>query len=61
MDSDTLNTMKAAACYDIGEFARFFPLGKEFLEERNAKVYLANLMGDQGSSAELKKEAITAY
>ena len=33
--------MKAVACYDIGEFARFFPLGKEFLEERDTKTYLA--------------------
>lgn len=53
--------MQAVACYDLGEFARFFPLGKEFLEERNTKEYLAQLMGSQGSSAELKKEAITAY
>ena len=53
--------MKAVACYDIGEFARFFPLGKEFLEERDTKTYLAELMGNQQSSAELKKEAITAY
>ena len=22
-----INTMKAVACYDLGEFARFFPLG----------------------------------
>lgn len=53
--------MQAVACYDLGEFARFFPLGKEFLEERNTKEHLAMLMGNQGSSAELKKEAITAY
>jgi len=46
MDNDSLNQMKAVACYDIGEFARFFPLGKEFLEERETKVFLANLMGD---------------
>ena len=38
--------MKAVACYDIGEFARFFPLGKEFLEERDTKTYLAELMGN---------------
>ena len=52
--------MKAVACYDLGEFARFFPLGKEFLEERNTKGYLAELMTGN-NSAELKKEAITAY
>lgn len=60
-DKAALDTMKAVACFDLGEFARFFPLGKEFLEERNTKMFLAQLMGDQNSSAELKKEAITAY
>ncbi len=53
--------MKAVACFDLGEFARFFPMGKEFLEERDTKVHLARLMGNANSSAELKKEAITAY
>jgi len=53
--------MKAVACYDLGEFARFSPIGKEFLEDRSTKQYLAELMGNPGSSAELKKEAITAY
>lgn len=53
--------MKAVACYDLGEFARFFPLGKDYLEERSTKAYLAQLMGDPGSNAELKKQAITAY
>jgi len=23
-----VDTMKAVACYDLGEFARFFPLGQ---------------------------------
>lgn len=53
--------MKAVACYDIGEFARFSPIGKDFLNERNAKTYMAQLMSSPNSSAELKKEAITAY
>lgn len=60
-DSASLDQMKAVACYDLGEFARFFPLGKDYLEERGAKVHLAELMGSPVSSAELKKEAITAY
>ena len=46
-DMHGLDQMKAVACYDIGEFARFFPLGKEFLEERDTKTYLAELMGNQ--------------
>ncbi len=53
--------MKAVACYDLGEFARFFPLGKAYLESRNANTRIAELMGSTRSSAELKKEAITAY
>lgn len=60
-DPASVDQMKAVACYDLGEFARFSPIGKEFLEDRNTKEYLAALMGDVNSSAELKKEAITAY
>lgn len=56
-----MDQRKAVACFDLGEFARFFPSGKDFLEQRNTKTYLAELMSNQGSSAELKKEAITAY
>lgn len=61
LDAQTLDTMKAVACYDLGEFARFFPLGKRYLEERSARENIAILMGAPQSSAELKKEAITAY
>ena len=46
MDLESLNQTKAVACYDIGEFARFSPIGKDFLEERETKSFLANLMGD---------------
>jgi len=53
--------MKAIACFDLGEFARFYPTGKQILEAKNAKSYMAALMRDSSSSAELKKEAITAY
>ena len=61
LDATALDTMKAVACFDLGEFARFFPLGKTYLEERQAKIKIAELMGSPHSSAELKKEAITAY
>lgn len=61
IEAERLQTMKAVACYDIGEFARFFPMGKDHLELRNTKTHLTNLMQDAGSSAELKKQAITAY
>ena len=57
----SLDTMKAIACYDLGEFARFYPRGKQILDAKDAKTYLAALMQAQNSSAELKKEAITAY
>ena len=57
----SLDTMKAIACYDLGEFARFYPRGKQILDAKDAKTYLASLMQAPGSSAELKKEAITAY
>ena len=53
--------MKAIACYDLGEFARFYPRGKQILDAKNTREYLAELMGSNSSSAELKKEAITAY
>ena len=53
--------MKAVACYDLGEFARFFPLGKQYLEGMHANSKIAGLMGSPKSSPELKKEAITAY
>ena len=45
LDAQTLDTMKAVACYDLGEFARFFPLGKRYLEERSARENIAILMG----------------
>ena len=36
-DKQSMDSMKAVACYDLGEFARFFPLGKAYLEEKDAK------------------------
>jgi V-type H+-transporting ATPase subunit H len=56
-----IDTMQAVACYDLGEFARFFPLGQRYLEQKGAKLSLANIMQSKHSSPELKKEAITAY
>lgn len=31
-NKDEVDTMKAIACYDLGEFARFYPLGRDYLE-----------------------------
>jgi hypothetical protein len=36
--------MKAVACYDLGEFARFFPLGQRYLEQKGAKEHIAAIM-----------------
>lgn len=52
---------KAIACFDLGEFAKYFPFGRQFLEQLNLKVEIIKLMGRVNSSAELKKEAITSY
>lgn len=56
-----MNMKKAVVCFDLGEFARFFPQGRGFLEMNKAKDRLSALMTDPTSSPELKKEAITAY
>jgi len=52
---------KAIACFDLGEFARFFQFGRQILERQNLKEKIIYLMGMKTSSAELKKEAITCY
>jgi len=51
----------AVACYDLGEFARFYPHGKTFLNSLDVKDKLAELMASDNASAKVKKEAITAY
>jgi len=52
---------KAVACYDLGEFARFYPLGKKYLEEKGGKEAILQIMQNQNANPELKKEAITSY
>lgn len=56
-----LDTRKAVACFDLGEFARYFPQGRHFLEVNGAKEQLARIMSDNKAQPDLKKEAITAY
>ena len=53
--------VKSIACFDLGEFARFFPYGRQYLETLHLKEKIITLMGQTNSSAELKKEAITCY
>ena len=55
------DSVKAVACYDLGEFARFYPMGKEVLSRYDVKSKMAALMADQKASAEVKKEAITCF
>lgn len=37
---------KAVALYDLGEFSRFYPLGRSFLEQQGAKEPIALIMGN---------------
>jgi len=55
--------VKAVACHDIGEFARFHPHGRKFISslEVDVKEKMAELMKDPAVSAEVKKEAITCF
>lgn len=53
--------VKAVACYDLGEFAKYYAHGKTFLNELNVKSKITLLMADPKVSAEVKKEAITCY
>lgn len=55
------NKIKAIACFDLGEFARFFPQGKTILDNHNVRVKMTKLMQSKDTSSEVKKEAITCY
>lgn len=51
----------AVICFDLGEFARFFPRGRDFVSQQGAKVPMMTLMQHKEATPELKREAITAY
>ena len=53
--------VKAVACFDLGEFSRFFPNGKKILETHRVKDKMMELMQDSKTSSEVKKQAITCY
>ena len=55
------NKVKSIAAYDLGEFARYFPMGRQYLERLGVKEKIIMMMSIKESSAELKKEAITCY
>jgi hypothetical protein len=52
---------KAIACSDLGNFAQYFPMGRQFLETKEIKKIIFHIMDSSKSSSELKKEAITCY
>lgn len=60
-DDNKASGQKAVACYDLGEYARFSPVGKQYLEQKGGKEAIMKVMGNPKNSPELKKEAITAY
>lgn len=53
--------VKAVACYDLGEFSKYYKHGKSFLENLQVRMKMTELMADNNVSAEVKKEAITCY
>jgi V-type H+-transporting ATPase subunit H len=61
MDENVTDGQKAVACYDLGEYARFNPVGKAYLEQKGGKEAIIAVMGSKTASPELKKEAITSY
>ena len=49
---DVENDMvKAVACFDLGEFAKFYHHGKELLNNMDVKTKMAKLMADPKVSA----------
>jgi len=53
--------VKAVACFDLGEFAKFYHHGKELLNGMDVKTKMAALMANPKVGASVKKEAITCY
>jgi len=58
LTSSSNPTVLAVACFDIGEFARFHPRGKQLVQQLNIKLPLMALM--ENKDAEVKKNAILA-
>jgi V-type H+-transporting ATPase subunit H len=48
----------AVALYDLGEFAKYFPFGRSYLDNLGIKQVIYDVM-QKSDSAEIKKEAIT--
>jgi V-type H+-transporting ATPase subunit H len=58
---DVENKIKAIACFDLGEFARFFPTGRTILDRHDVRMKMTKLMQSKTTTSEVKKEAITCY
>lgn len=61
LEDEVDNRIKAIACFDLGEFARFFPTGKTILDTYDVRTKMTKLMSSKTTSSEVKKEAITCY
>jgi len=55
-DNSSSPVTLAVACYDLGEFVRFNPRGRNLLQNLNAKQYIMGLMSHQ--DAEVQKQAL---
>jgi hypothetical protein len=44
--SSNENQIKAVACYDLGEFAKYYQNAKTLLDSKGLKEKLTKLMGD---------------
>mmetsp|Transcript_4032 Transcript_4032/g.5561 ORF Transcript_4032/g.5561 Transcript_4032/m.5561 type:complete len:452 (+) Transcript_4032:69-1424(+) len=55
LESDDKDVV-AIACYDLGEFVRFYPTGKQILKHLNAKNKIMELVEDE--NAEVRKQAL---
>jgi V-type H+-transporting ATPase subunit H len=56
MSSDP--TVLAVACYDIGQYAKFHPSGKKYLQDLGAKQRVMELMTHE--NAEVRYNALLA-
>jgi len=45
-DPSKASGQKAVACYDLGEYARFSPVGKQYLEQKGGREAIMGVMGD---------------
>lgn len=59
MLTEVNDSAKSVICYDLGEFAKYFPSGKQYLDNLKVKELVYEIMKQPNASPELKKEGIT--